>query len=193
MNNTVSRPSLLLGAAALLCLLVVQVATAGGGSGERQATASGVNKRLNKVNRKVRKQKKRLKELEDQVEEVSKQQGPQGPSGPQGPQGASGQDATKLFAYVGATGNLIYGSGATDASKTGSTGQYAVAFNQDLERCVALASDGRGDPDGFFGTSGGSLVAEASDINSDDTVDVTTFTSSTGSAADSAFMLAVFC
>ena len=104
MDRGTSRPHVLIGAAALLCVLVVPLTATGsvGGSGDPEATTSGVKKQVKKL-------KKKVKNLQAQVDEIAKQPGPQGPPGEQGAQGPAGgqgeqgqpgQDATNLFAYI---------------------------------------------------------------------------------------------
>jgi hypothetical protein len=119
--------------------------------------------------------------------------GPQGPQGLQGDRGLPGADATKLFAFVGATGNLIYGSGATAATKLIGNGNYKVTFNRSLSNCVAMANVGLGEPDSTAGGGGGTEVANATNVNGDNTVSVTVFDANTGALDNGYFMLAVFC
>jgi hypothetical protein len=81
MEKMITRTRLLLGAAALLALLVVPVALAATEGGP-QATASGVKQKLNKL-------KQQVQDLQQQLDDLKP--GPQGPAGPQGPQGPAGQ------------------------------------------------------------------------------------------------------
>lgn len=71
--------------------------------------------------------------------------GPKGDTGDTGPKGDPGQAATKLFAKVTATGELVYGSGATGVTRNWD-GEYTVHFDRDLSNCVALATVGTGLP-----------------------------------------------
>jgi len=107
------------------------------------------------------------------------------------PAGPPGRDATNLFAYVSSTGSLIYGDGATAATRT-AKGDYGVTFNRDLSHCVAIANSGLGEPNGTYGGAGGASTANASDI-SGNTVRVLTFITDTETALDRAFTVAVFC
>jgi hypothetical protein len=70
-------------------------------------------------------------------------QGPQGPQGGQGPQGSpgvAGTPATKLFGnFKGDDGTLVRGNGITSSEHAG-TVFYKVHFNQDITKCVLLAS-----------------------------------------------------
>jgi hypothetical protein len=78
MDLKTTRMRLVLGAAALLALLVVPLAMASG-SGGPTATASS------SVKRQVKKLKKQVAALRKQVTTVDKEPGPAGPSGPPGP------------------------------------------------------------------------------------------------------------
>jgi hypothetical protein len=69
------------------------------------------------------------------------------PQGPQGPKGDPGTPATRLWAYVSATGTLRGGGGVVASSRQ-STGTFNVTFNQSIANCAATASYLRqsGDP-----------------------------------------------
>jgi hypothetical protein len=67
------------------------------------------------------------------------------PAGPRGLKGDKGDAATKLFAAVTKNGVLVYGQGATGATRT-SKGDYLVTFRRSLTHCVAEATVGPGDP-----------------------------------------------
>jgi hypothetical protein len=123
MDRGTSRSHALIGAAALLCVLVVPLTATGavGGSGGPEATASGVKKQIKKLKRKVKK-------LQQQVDEIAKQPGPQGEPGPQGPQGDPGQNgATNVVTRRSApfTTTLI-GGGIGGTSASCNTGERAV-------------------------------------------------------------------
>jgi hypothetical protein len=105
------------------------------------------------------------------------------------PKGEPGQDATNLFAAVGDTGNLLYGTGAVGASRS-STGNFSVQFNTDLTNCVAFANSGTGEPDGDFGSAGGAAFGVVNDI-AGDTARVSMIDGT--SYIDRAFEVAVFC
>jgi hypothetical protein len=195
MDRGISRPKVLIGVAALLCVLVIPLTATGsvGGSGGPEATASGVKQQVKKLKRKV-------KRLQQQVEDLELQPGPQGPAGPQGEQGAPGQDATKLFAYIrdfagspGATGNVESGDGVTAVSDPAGDSAYTVSFNQSLENCVVQAVPGVGDPPG---TPSGLVAVSlpivnmaaggANDVN-------VTFRLLSGNVTDTAFLITAFC
>lgn len=74
-------------------------------------------------------------------------QGPQGIQGVQGPKGDPGMPATKLWAYVSATGTLRGGSGVVASSRT-SSGNFGVTFNQSIVNCAATANYLRRSGDG---------------------------------------------
>jgi hypothetical protein len=85
-DRTIRHARLLLGAAALLALLVVPVAVAAteDSSTGAQATASA------SVKKKVKKLTKKVRQLQQQLDALASQPGPQGPGGPQGPEGPAG-------------------------------------------------------------------------------------------------------
>jgi hypothetical protein len=66
-------------------------------------------------------------------------QGAQGIQGIQGPKGDPGTPATRLWAYVSATGTLRGGSGVV-ASSRDSIGDFRVTFNQSIVNCAATAN-----------------------------------------------------
>ena len=74
-------------------------------------------------------------------------QGIQGIQGVQGPKGDPGTPATRLWAYVSATGTLRGGSGVVASSRI-SSGSFSVTFNQSIVNCAATANYLRrsGDP-----------------------------------------------
>lgn len=66
-------------------------------------------------------------------------QGIQGIQGVQGPKGDPGTPATRLWAYVSATGTLRGGSGVVASSRI-SSGSFSVTFNQSIVNCAATAN-----------------------------------------------------
>ena len=66
-------------------------------------------------------------------------QGIQGAQGIQGPKGDPGTPATRLWAYVSATGTLRGGGGVVATSRT-SSGSFRVTFNQSIVNCAATAN-----------------------------------------------------
>jgi hypothetical protein len=87
MNRRITRGNALLGAAALMSLLVVQVALAGSppdSSGDPRVTTSVVSAA------KFKKLKKQVAALQQQVDTLARQPGPQGAQGPAGAAGAAG-------------------------------------------------------------------------------------------------------
>ena len=198
MNRRITRARALIGAAALLCLLVVPI-TAAGGSSEPQATASGVKKQIKKL-------KKKVKSLQQQVDEIAKQPGPQGPPGEQGAQGlqgeqglpgAPGQDATNLFAYIrdnggAANATVGYGSGVFAVSDpAGDNGIYTVTFTRSLVNCVVQATGGFGDPVGMA-QAGVRIPRIDMSLGSAGQAEVRFF-SDTAAASDTAFLVTAFC
>jgi hypothetical protein len=84
MNTLVTRTRLMLGAVALLALLVVPFAVAGTG-GDPQATASGVQSKIKKLKKQVKQANRAIDALEQQVAGLQGEQGgsrpPTGPAG----------------------------------------------------------------------------------------------------------------
>jgi hypothetical protein len=117
--------------------------------------------------------------------------GATGATGAQGPPGEPGAPATKLFAYVGASGNLIYGKGATAVTHNNS-GLYTVEFDRPLANCVAFANIGQREPDGDYGQIFGHDLAEVDNIAATSVV-VATLDPATGTERDSTFEVAVLC
>ena len=123
--------------------------------------------------------------------------GPQGPSGERGPQG---QNATRLFAYIGDqqdnefTASVRYGRGVTAVDDpAGST--YTVTFNQSVRNCVVQATVGHGDPavtNDFAAAGAGAFVSMANAERADQ-VNVNFRDGIGGSFTDSGFLIAAFC
>jgi len=84
MDTVITPTRLILGAAALLCLLVAPIAVAGAAGGPEASASGGVS------NKKFKKLKQQVQELEQKVDQLQTQPGPQGPQGPEGPQGQPG-------------------------------------------------------------------------------------------------------
>lgn len=82
MEKVLNPTRLLLGAVALLTLIVVPVALAATDAGP-QATASGIKQKVKKLTQQVQ-------QLQQQLDALTSQPGPQGPGGPQGPVGPAG-------------------------------------------------------------------------------------------------------
>jgi hypothetical protein len=89
MNRRNTRVNSVLGAAAILCLLVAPIAAAeaAGGSGGPEATGSAVSAS------KFKKLKKQVQALQQKVDQLQTQPGPQGEQGPEGPQAQPGAPA----------------------------------------------------------------------------------------------------
>jgi hypothetical protein len=67
--------------------------------------------------------------------------GATGAAGPQGVKGETGAPATKLWAYVTASGTLLRSSGAVSAERTGA-GFVHVNWNRDVSSCISIAVTG---------------------------------------------------
>src|SRR5262245_28247675 len=118
------------------------------------------------------------------------QTGPAGQQGSQGPQGEPGAPATKLFAFVERDGVLVANrsSGAISAS-TSSDGFFTVEFNQDVSKCVLLATT---EPIG----SGVGIFRGYANVFHDDSQPTRVFVLTTNSGGQTLgfdFNLAVFC
>jgi hypothetical protein len=122
--------------------------------------------------------------------------GLQGPQGEPGAPGQDGEDATKLFGYILDVGDdaaavVHYGSGVTDVTDQSGHNPYTVTFNQSVANCVVMAEAGAGNPS----DTNISLVASSRivmPVGNDSQVSVE-FQTATGTATDTAFMIAAFC
>lgn len=115
-----------------------------------------------------------------------------GPSDLQGQQGPAGADATALWAVVDDDATLVRGSGVVHTARTAFSspgeGSYQVTFDQDVSECAYQATIGSPTP-------GGVMVAPLLHVivgPIPEGVAVSTSTP-TGTSADRAFHLAVFC
>ena len=108
--------------------------------------------------------------------------GPQGPAGVQGIKGDPGTPATSLLASVSATGQLLGGSGATEAGQVEKA--YEVNFDRDVSDCIYQVEVAEPGAKSFTAAypdeeDGSGVIVETSE--------------KTGSSAQEAFYLAVFC
>jgi hypothetical protein len=111
--------------------------------------------------------------------------GATGGTGPSGQAGAPGTPATRLWAVVSASGELLHGSGATAVEHVAGS-KYLVIFNGDVSRCsyqVTVGATGV-PPIGYAGVS-------AFETDADGVFVVTH--NSLGNEEPMAFQLAVFC
>jgi hypothetical protein len=116
--------------------------------------------------------------------------GPKGATGSPGAPGAPGTPAAKLFAAVNSDGTFAAGqsSGVTSVIATG-TGQYVVAFDQNVRSCAYVVSGGA-PGNGAFGAAGFyNATGAATNV---DGVFVET-RDSAATVTDNSFYLAVFC
>ncbi len=132
--------------------------------------------------------------------------GPAGPAGAVGATGAPGVPATKLWAQIGADGSVNASSPGVTARLGVTAGTYAINFGQDISHCAATATQASIPNFAAAGASGGGLAGSAlvflysagADLApgfpSATTVLVeTTNATAGGTAAPSAFSLAILC
>lgn len=125
------------------------------------------------------------------------------PQGERGPRGPAGQDATKLFAYIGDTANdaaqafIYYGPGVTsvfdDPGPSASGSFYDVTFSQSVRGCVVDAIPGTGNPSNgsFKGAYGIPLVSMGP--NGDKTARVQFLKHDAAGTVETSFMIAALC
>jgi hypothetical protein len=99
---------------------------------------------------------------------------------------------TTFFAFVKQDGTLLYGDGATGATRTGQ-GSYSVGFDRDIAECAPFAVPGiHGRTDGNFSGNSGAIDADAFVANDNgSSMHVTTRVSS--SQTDTSFYAGVLC
>jgi hypothetical protein len=111
------------------------------------------------------------------------------PAGLQGPKGDKGDSATRLFGnFAGGDGHLVTGSGVASSQRIGE-GLYFIAFNQNVDNCILLASTGSQDS-----SNPEPRIAGASHLNSPpNNAFVIIFDAFTDDRNDADFSLAAFC
>ncbi len=150
MDNAITRRGRLLGAAALLCLLVVPIAVANGSGGPDASASASLKKQVKKL-------KKQVKQLTQQVDQVSKQPGPQGAQGETGAQGARGPEGPP-GAATGPAGGDLTGSypdpsiagGAVDSAKVQNGSLGAEELSSSIPAARVTNGGGEFVPDGAF-------------------------------------------
>jgi hypothetical protein len=115
MREIVTPTRLVLGAAALLALIVVPIAVAAteGDSGGPQATASGIQNKVKKLKKQVKQANKAITELEQQVAGLQGEQG-----GGRTPSGPAGGDLTGTFPNPQIDDNAVTTGELADGSVT---------------------------------------------------------------------------
>ena len=114
------------------------------------------------------------------------------------PQGAPGEDATKLFGYVGDAGDaypgfVYYGVGVVSAfDPPGAGPYYDVTFNRSLMGCVVDAVSGIGKPSGGPPFTATTSYATVFMEGSDPTVARVQFWAN-NLQVDTSFMIVAFC
>ena len=108
------------------------------------------------------------------------------------PAGPPGQDATNLFAHIqdGGTATVVYGEGVTGVTESGN--DYFVAFNRNLDNCVAHATAGFGQP----AVTGSVLVTSFGTVNINEGTPQemrVNFETDAGDPTDTSFMVTAFC
>ena len=115
---------------------------------------------------------------------------------PQGQPGQDGQDATNMFAWIRADGDLRFGSGVASAKNIAPTNpKYEVVFERSLTGCALLANAGVGTPTGptplkFDGSGVPSVTV--SDGNPK-LARVNFSNTQAGTSVETAFFVAAFC
>ena len=116
-----------------------------------------------------------------------------GAQGPAGATGASGANATRLFIQIDSKVNppvALRSSGVTSLdgpSQTGTTGNYEVGFDRNVDACVAVAS--LAGKEGFF-----PAIGTAGTVHLDTNLIGVQTADKTGAPANNLdFSLAVFC
>ena len=184
MTRRISRPHVLIGALALVCVLAVPLATSWGDP--RATDSAGVSKK------KFKKLKKRVKALEQEGQQP-------GPQGPPGARGEAGEDATNLFAYIRDSGsdpdtsNVQYGSGVTAVLDPAGSLPYEVTFNRSLRNCIVHAVPGEGDPGGIFPVTTVPSFPVVGLNGGDAATTHVIFRTDAGTVTDTSFLITAFC
>lgn len=115
--------------------------------------------------------------------------GAEGPPGPKGDPGAPGTAATNLWAVVNPGGGLVRGKGVTGTStEPDFSGDFVVAFDQDVSGCARTATVGF--EDGNY--LGGNVSIQTTTVPLAPS-EIRVITSDNGSPYAAPFDLAVFC
>jgi hypothetical protein len=173
----------LISVAALLCASMLAPAFGAPQATSAASLAKKLASTLRIAKRADRNAKRAIRGLQ-----VEGKQGPAGPpgatgaTGAPGPKGDQGDPATRLWAVVNLSGTTGNKSGVTGSTKLAGTGQYEIVFNRNVTNCSYQVT--------MTQTQGEAYAQPRSDVPNG--VFVATFSSS-GSQADRAFQLAVFC
>jgi hypothetical protein len=118
---------------------------------------------------------------------------PSGERGPQGERGLPGQDATKLFAFIGQVPaefpRVRYGSGVTSVTFAPiSPFPYAVQFDRSLKNCAVLATAGRD-----LASSSDTSQPATPDVWISNTTAFVNWENDAGAGIRTSFLIAAFC
>jgi len=128
--------------------------------------------------------------------------GGQLPQGERGPRGPAGQDATKLFAYIGDTTDvaqafLYYGPGVAsvydDPGPSGSGSYYDVTFTQSVRGCIVDVVPGIGNPTSGTYTEMYGIPLVTMGISGNNTARVQFLKFNGTGTVETSFMIAALC
>ena len=183
MGRTITRARLLLGAAALLALLVVPVAVAAsdGESSDAQASAS-VQKKVKKLNKQVKRVNRELADLQGQLAVLQGEQG-----GARPPSGAAGGD------LAGSYPNPGIGNGKVTAPKLGANAVTAAKLADDSVNSAKVVNGSLALADLAPAARGARAYASVDPFDCDDLTDVCAVEEAKGISSASRLGVGQYC